>query len=93
MMGSRGELRVVRLTRQGARKWHQLIDPCQTDKGLHDAGQCSLLSPKQGSNQVELEEADEAPVECTNDNQQQRKDVHSFHDDLLEVGEWMPSAV
>jgi len=51
----------------------------QADQDVHDAGQRRILSAKQRRDKIEIERADQAPIQGANNDKNERCDVKRFH--------------
>src|SRR3954452_23644219 len=67
-------------------------DAGQADQRVDDAAQRRRLAPEQGRDEVELEEADQAPVDGPDDHQEQRDPVERSHA-VIPFGYWKSSDV
>src|SRR4051794_3843971 len=78
-LGARRELRIVDVTGYCAEKRNNLVQPREADEAVYDPGQRGLRTTKQSCNQIGLEQAHQAPVQCANNNEKKRGNVDHSH--------------
>src|SRR5215207_11760964 len=77
--GARCELRIVGVTGYSTEKRNNLVQPREANEDVHDPGQRSLWTTEQSCNQIDLEQAHQAPVQGANNNEKKRSNVDHSH--------------